>query len=718
MICFLLLLSKMGMLAAQLNTTDQTVTVSKNFTEPENITEIVCTGRCNITCFLPNQSLQEFPACLPNTVQGLDLSFNNLSVVRDQDVADLSELQGLSLAHNKIKELLWGSHVLAQLVSLDLSYNQLSVVPRCTMLKNVRWLSLAGNPIAHVPSLAFTCFPNLAFLNLSSTPIGSNPSADIDESAFALNVTEVQMDSLSSLHFLDLSATYLHRIDEGWGKDLPNLKELRLQKMISMERLEGELLKWFPRLEVLDCSGSSGLSHVRTEIFINASELKSLSFHGCNLTSFHPWNMTSTVVAIDLSENPLECSCELDWLLSDRITLTRKSETHCHSIKGGDTPYFSLVEYLNFCQLKKNPSQNKVEDFSMTTPTTTNNITDIVTTAQKDPVTATPGPEEEMGQKPHLPALPESVTVYKTTAADSTILSTKAQTNPDIQGTISLDDGSGYTKGSITSMNGLGGPSKDSKYTTASTLTTKEFTSPSGSTKAGSGQPIPEDSSNEEPAGSPRDYTHDYDDEESPPERSTIPISISACDYDGCRHLQTPCAEIQELTPCLCPGLSGEDIIPDPPYLKNVSEITDTSALIQWCSPNSIVERYQLVYQSGDQNKTVDNIYVAMRQYTLYNLSPYTTYKVCVVAFNKKGQSEAENNGSRAPCTEFNTKPSYIMMLAILGGLGGFFLVIITVLAACLYKTCKNSMVNQYDTHLVSYKNPAFEYHLTIPSYH
>ncbi|XP_077341622.1 leucine-rich repeat neuronal protein 4 [Lithobates pipiens] len=717
MICFLLLLSKMGMLAAQLNTTDQTVTVSKNFTEPENITETVCTGRCNITCFLPNQSLQEFPACLPNTVQVLDLAFNRLSVVRDQDVADLSELRSLSLAHNQIKEILWGSHVLAQLESLDLSYNQLSVVPRCKMLKKVQWLSFAGNPISHIPSLAFTCFPNLAFLNLSSTLIGSNSSADIDESAFALNVTGGQIDSLAYLRLLDLSATYLHRIDGVWGKDLPNLQELHLQKMVTMERLEDELLRWFPRLEVLNCSGSSGLSHVRTEIFENASKLKNLSFHDCNLTSFQPWNMTSTVVAIDLSENPLECSCELDWLLSDRdhITLLRKSETHCLSVKG-DTPSIPLEEALISCQLnQKNPSQNKMEDFNMSTPT--NNITDIVTRAQKDSVTATPSPEE-MGQKPHLPVLPESVTVYKTTAADSTILSTKAQTISDIQGTITPDAGGGYTKGGITSMNGHGGPSKDSKYTTESTLTTNEFTSLSGSTKSSSGQPIPEDSSNEEPASSPQDYTQECDDEESPPERSTIPSTISACDYDGCRHLQTPCAEIQALTPCLCPGLSGEDIIPDSPYLKNVSEITDTSALIHWCSPNSIVERYQLVYQSGDQNKTVDNIYVAMRQYTLYKLSPYTTYKVCVVAFNKKGQSEAENMASRTPCAEFKTKPSYIMMLAILGGLGGFFLVIIIVLAACLYKTCRNNMVNQYDTHLVSYKNPAFEYHLTIPSYH
>ncbi|XP_018422042.1 PREDICTED: leucine-rich repeat neuronal protein 4 [Nanorana parkeri] len=714
MFCFLLLVSKMGMLAAQLNSTDQTATVSKNFTVPQNITETACRGRCNITCFLPKQSLQEFPACIPNTVQVLDLAFNNLAVVTDQDVADLFELRNLSLAHNQIKEILWGSNVLAKLMVLDLSNNQLSVVPKCNMLKNVQWLSLAGNPILHIPSFAFTCFPNLMLLNLSSTLIGSNSSADIDESAFALNATGAKKDSLQSLHLLDLSATYLHRIDEAWSKQLPNLMELHITQMINMKSLEDELPKWFPQLKVLNCSGSRELSHVRTEIFENASQSMFLSFRNCNLTSFPPWNVTVSFIYVDLTENPLYCKCELDWLLSDpgKITLFRANETYCNSFKG-DMPPLTLVEYHNFCKLNQiNTSENAMPNFSMSTPT--NNITEIITGTQKHSVTATARPQK-MEQKP---SLPESVTVFKTTAADSTILSPKPQTSSIIQGTTALDTGNGSANGSTTSMNSVGGPSTDSMYTTASTLVTEVFTSLTGNTKGGSGQPLLEDSTNEEQAGIPQNYSEDYDDEESPSERSTIASTILACDYDGCRHLQTPCIEVQQLTMCLCPGLSGEDMIPDPPYLKNISEITDTSAQIHWCSPNSVVEKYQLVYQSADQNKTVDNIYAAMRQYTLYNLSPYTTYKVCMVAFNKKGQSEAENMASRTPCAEFKTRPSYIMILALLCSLGGLFLVIITVLAGCLYKTCKNNMVNQYDTHLVSYKNPAFEYHLTIPSYH
>ncbi|XP_072265751.1 leucine-rich repeat neuronal protein 4 [Pyxicephalus adspersus] len=709
---FLLLVTKMGMLAAQFNTTDQAVTISKNFTESENITETVCSGRCNITCFLTSQSLQEFPSCIPSTVQVLNLDFNNLTIIGDQDLGGLFDLHMLALAHNQIEKIQWESNVLPQLMSLDLSYNQLSVVPKCIMLKNVKWLSLEGNPIVYLPSLAFTCFPNLAFLNLSSTLIGTIASADIDESAFALNATETQKDSLTSLHSLDLSATYLHGIKEAWSKDLPNLKVLHITKMINMKSLDDELLKWFSKLEFLNCAGSRALSHVRTEMFKNATELIYLSFHNCNLTSFPPWNVTSGFVTIDLSENPLDCECEYGWLLSDpvHINLLRANETYCNSYNG-DMPRISLVEYQHFCKIQINPSEVALQDFSTSTPT--NNITDNISGTQKDFLTATSSPQN-MGQNPYLP---ESVTVFKTTAPDSAILSPKAQTSPVIQGTITPETENGISKESTTSMNSFGGPSTDIIYPTASTLITNVFTSPEGSSKAGSGQPIPEDTSNEEQAYVPQDFSEDYD-EENQQERSTIPSTISACDYDGCRHLQKPCIELQQHTPCLCPGLSGEDMIPDSPYLKNITQITDTSAQIHWCSPNSVLEKYHLVYQAGSQIRTIDNIPITMRQFTLYNLSPYTTYKVCMVGVNRKGQSETENMASRTACSEFNTRPSYVMIFAILSGLGGLFLVIITVLAAFLYKTCKSNMVNQYDTHLVSYKNPAFEYHLTIPSYH
>uniref|UniRef100_A0A5G2R8V4 Fibronectin type-III domain-containing protein n=1 Tax=Sus scrofa TaxID=9823 RepID=A0A5G2R8V4_PIG len=66
------------------------------------------------------------------------------------------------------------------------------------------------------------------------------------------------------------------------------------------------------------------------------------------------------------------------------------------------------------------------------------------------------------------------------------------------------------------------------------------------------------------------------------------------CPSHPCLHLQKPCAELQRRWRCRCPGLSGEDTLPEPPKLRAVAETTDTSVLVRWCAPNSVVRAYQI----------------------------------------------------------------------------------------------------------------------------
>ncbi|XP_069810769.1 leucine-rich repeat neuronal protein 4 [Dendropsophus ebraccatus] len=690
MFALLLLISKMGMFAALLNTTDRTVTVSKNLTEPLNITDTPCGEQCNVICHLQHKNLDVLPTCLPTTIEHLDLSFNNITVIEDQDVVDLHNLRNLTLANNQIGEIYWRIHVLGKLVSLDLSCNLLSRLPSCLMLKNLKYLSLAGNPIVHIQPSAFSSFPYLLSLNLSRTLIGTNSSVDIDDPLF--NATEAQEESLKSLQILDLSGTYLTNVNHSWIKKLSNLTELYMRNMILMEALEDDLITWFPQLGYLNCSNSRRLSYIRMEMFENATRTVELDLQNCNIREISSPNAMPEALSIDLHGNPLLCNCEFDVkiLTSKNVLLLRPSEVFCTYMKG-DVPATPLLDLKDQCNPSQSQPNNETQD-SVTSSTAVMQSAFISGTT-KDSLDST--------------LTPHTIGHQYSLLENTTDLTTKVF-EKDSTTSVSLTESGIATRNTSTEMN--------------SDLDPKELT---WSFSANTERPSTEHKFPE--SGSSRgdqydivtDYQEGLDEEENPLIQTTARSKMKACDYDHCRHLQPPCSELQLLTPCMCPGLSGDDTIPDPPHVQGAFEITDTSAQILWCSPNSMVEKYQLVYQpESGTNETVDNIYVTMRQYTLYNLLPYTTYKVCVLAYNKKGHSTSTNGVSRAPCAEFTTRPSYILILSILSALGGLFLVTIIVLASCLYKARKNNIGSKYDTHLVSYKNPAFEYQCTIPSYH
>lgn len=201
----------------------------------------------------------------------------------------------------------------------------------------------------------------------------------------------------------------------------------------------------------------------------------------------------------------------------------------------------------------------------------------------------------------------------------------------------------------------------------------------------------------------------DDSEEEETRDQVAAPRQDVSCDYHPCKHLQTPCAELQRRLRCRCPGLSGEDTIPDPPTLQGVSETTDTSVLIHWCAPNSVVLWYQIHYlaEEGSGNQSVVDIYATARQHPLYKLSPGTTYHVCVLAANRAGLSQPQTSGWRKSCATFTTKPSSTVIFWGLCTTSGLLLVSTLVLSVCLWRQRWKPHGQFYDTHLVAFKNPA-----------
>lgn len=186
--------------------------------ENVNLTSMSCEDRKNrtwVTLQLTNSSLTAFPTCLPEALETLDLSNNLLQEVNGTEIANLPRLRVLSLRQNHLWSVRWGSEALGSLHSLDLSFNKLSSVPSChsSALPNLRWLSLAGNPLMEIQPLAFSCYPQLQFLNLSATLLGQDNSRGIRESAFAISASPSEATNTpgNTISMLDLSGTFLEK---------------------------------------------------------------------------------------------------------------------------------------------------------------------------------------------------------------------------------------------------------------------------------------------------------------------------------------------------------------------------------------------------------------------------------------------------------------------------------------------------------------------------
>uniref|UniRef100_A0A4W3JY16 Fibronectin type-III domain-containing protein n=1 Tax=Callorhinchus milii TaxID=7868 RepID=A0A4W3JY16_CALMI len=148
-------------------------------------------------------------------------------------------------------------------------------------------------------------------------------------------------------------------------------------------------------------------------------------------------------------------------------------------------------------------------------------------------------------------------------------------------------------------------------------------------------------------------------------------MQAGECNYDPCRHWQVPCHDLQLLTGCSCPTMTGEDVKPKPAKIQKVLKISDRSGEIYWCAPNSVVLHYYIIYQS-DENKHLyktDIINPTYRRYTLHDLASDTTYHVCVIAVNKAGTSPSSTIWPQCPTNSRRLKMTNLLLFLVLEGL-------------------------------------------------
>ncbi|XP_070622847.1 LRRN4 C-terminal-like protein [Erythrolamprus reginae] len=181
------------------------------------------------------------------------------------------------------------------------------------------------------------------------------------------------------------------------------------------------------------------------------------------------------------------------------------------------------------------------------------------------------------------------------------------------------------------------------------------------------------------------DYDENYYDTTESPNSVTPGPPTPFCAYDRCKHLQVPCAELSRLSKCLCPGVTGPDVTPDPPRLRAV-HVSETRASLHWCAPSSTVHTYHLKYGIlGEHYISGPALNSTVRVVVLSDLVPGTEYLLCVMAGNRAGFSPTDDGvREHGPCRRVRTPAHQMTYVYIAVGLA--CVVILGVVSVLLWR--------------------------------
>ena len=239
-------------------------------------------------------------------VSALDLSGNQISVLKRSCLAGMPKLRTLRLDRNLIKTLGYGAFIgLKQLSHIDLSYNRLLTVEgrHFRMLRSLVLLDLSHNNVNQIGKSAFRFLRNMRTLNLGHNDlailkqgmfqglrnlgtlnINDNPLVDIQDGTFV---------SFRKLRHLHLNIENVTDLTNRTFQGLRNLRTLNLQE-VGRTGFPNNVLSDASRLtELAFTNYKSGFGGVSPKVFHKNARFKKLLI---NVTPIYT------------------CSCEVPWI--------------------------------------------------------------------------------------------------------------------------------------------------------------------------------------------------------------------------------------------------------------------------------------------------------------------------------------------------------------------------------------------------------------------
>lgn len=298
-----------------------------------------------------------------SSLVSLNLSGNQISNLPDMPLVSFGKLRILKLAGNKLEDVkvFTNQNITSNpnniLNVLDLSNNRIQHLPAGSFSRvpNLQDLNLSGNQLKDLGEMLFSTLRSLTNLNLNSNGNETHP-LHLDEDIFDKNDNLKSLD-LSNSHLIEVPAALrklknLERLilDQNdmtslRQSDLINRKKLVQLSAINCKNLtqiDDHAFGDMQNLKILNLSNNKKLKHISKDAFKPTPKSKVdrplnltvLELTGNNLTSLSNLLEPPLMVRFNvlfLNENPLNCDCQLKWLLD--LPMEKISSVHCDQPK-------------------------------------------------------------------------------------------------------------------------------------------------------------------------------------------------------------------------------------------------------------------------------------------------------------------------------------------------------------------------------------------------